>query len=195
MYQPTLGRFLSRDPLSANGVDVLTDTGFYGDRLAAMRANPWYYGGNSENAYIYVRSSPVNQVDPSGLWELRCRPLGAPANVSCQRHCWVQCDGHSYSLLNKDGVATPVIDDKSDINKGDLIKAGKDRCKCIAAAFQDESGKCPYDFNDCNSNWFAMSLLACCNIKPGRPTEAYGWNDCKRYWFKCNQPRPGPVVG
>ena len=36
MYQPTLGRFLSRDPLSENGVDVLTDTGFYSDRLAAM---------------------------------------------------------------------------------------------------------------------------------------------------------------
>jgi hypothetical protein len=42
MYQPTLGRFLSRDPLSETGVDVLTDTGFYGDRLAAMRANPWF---------------------------------------------------------------------------------------------------------------------------------------------------------
>jgi RHS repeat-associated protein len=67
MYQPTLGRFLSRDPLSANGVDVLTDTGFYGDRLAAMRANPWYYGGNWENPYVYAKNNPTNLVDPSGL--------------------------------------------------------------------------------------------------------------------------------
>ena len=67
MYQPTLGRFLSRDPLSENGVDVLTDTGFYAERLTAMRANPWYYGGNRENPYVYVNSDPVNRIDPSGL--------------------------------------------------------------------------------------------------------------------------------
>ena len=49
MYQPTLGQFLSRDPLSENGVDVLTDTGFYADRLAAMSAKPWLYGGNGHS--------------------------------------------------------------------------------------------------------------------------------------------------
>ena len=67
MYQPTLGRFLSRDPLSANGVDVLTDTGFYAERLAAMRANPWYYGGNCEHPYVYARNNPLQYADPKGL--------------------------------------------------------------------------------------------------------------------------------
>jgi RHS repeat-associated protein len=67
MYQPTLGRFLSRDPLSATGVDVLTDTGFYGERLAAMLANPWYYGGNWSHAYVYAGNNPILYVDPSGL--------------------------------------------------------------------------------------------------------------------------------
>ncbi len=67
MYQPTLGRFLSRDPLSENGVDVLTDTGFYSDRLAAMNANPWYYGGNWEHPYVYARNNPLRYTDPSGL--------------------------------------------------------------------------------------------------------------------------------
>ena len=59
MYQPTLGRFLSRDPLSENGVDVLTDTGFYSDRLAAMSASPWFYGGNRTQPYVYARNNPV----------------------------------------------------------------------------------------------------------------------------------------
>jgi hypothetical protein len=67
MYQQTLGRFLSRDPLSDNGFDVMTDTGFYSDRLAAMRSDPWYYGGNGENLYVYVSNNPVNLTDPSGL--------------------------------------------------------------------------------------------------------------------------------
>jgi hypothetical protein len=70
MYQPTLGRFLSRDPLSETGVDVLTDTGFYSNRLAAMSADPWFYGGNWQHPYVYARNSPVNLVDPSGLdWQ------------------------------------------------------------------------------------------------------------------------------
>jgi RHS repeat-associated protein len=67
MYQPTLGRFLSRDPLSANGVDVLTDTGFHASRLAAMRGNPSYFSGTSFNAYAYAYNNPVNYSDPSGL--------------------------------------------------------------------------------------------------------------------------------
>ncbi len=67
MYQPTLGRFLSRDPLSENGVDVLTDTGFHSDRLAAMSANPRHYGGNWDNPYVYAKNNPLRYVDPSGL--------------------------------------------------------------------------------------------------------------------------------
>jgi hypothetical protein len=61
MYQPTLGRFLSRDPLSENGVEILTDTGFYADRLAAMSANPWYYGGNRENPWVYANNPATGQ--------------------------------------------------------------------------------------------------------------------------------------
>ena len=67
MYQPTLGRFLSRDPISTHSVDVLTDTGFYSDRLAAMSASPWYYGGNWENTYVYARNNSLRYVDPSGM--------------------------------------------------------------------------------------------------------------------------------
>ena len=72
MYQPTLGQFLSRDPLSENGVDLLTDTGFYGDRLAAMSARPWLYARNSTQPYVYAGNNPVRYVDPSGLDYLDC---------------------------------------------------------------------------------------------------------------------------
>jgi hypothetical protein len=82
MYQQTLGRFQSRDPLAENGFDVMTDTGFYGERLASMRANPWYYSGNGENRYVYVINNPVNLTDPSGL--APCAPAEEHwVNVCC----------------------------------------------------------------------------------------------------------------
>jgi hypothetical protein len=43
MYDPTTGRFLSLDPTSANGVDILF-----------------------EHPFIYARNNPVNRIDPSG---------------------------------------------------------------------------------------------------------------------------------
>jgi hypothetical protein len=67
MFQPTLQRFLSRDPLSPDGVDVMTDIGFYSERLAAMSANPSFYGGNAEHPYKYANNNPLNVIDPSGL--------------------------------------------------------------------------------------------------------------------------------
>jgi hypothetical protein len=79
MYQPTLGRFLSRDPLSENGVDVLTDTGFYSNRLAAMSADPWFYGGNWTHPYVYAANKPVRFIDPSGLV---CQPADPCAGCS-----------------------------------------------------------------------------------------------------------------
>ncbi len=88
MYQPTLGRFLSRDPLSENGVDVLTDTGFYSDRLAAMSANPWHYGGNWENPYVYARNSPLGWVDPSGLF-CQAVPCAAGRESGMPKSSWI----------------------------------------------------------------------------------------------------------
>lgn len=67
MYQQTLGRFQSRDPLPANGIVVLPNMGLYEHMLAAMRARPHYYWGNWERPYTYARNNPIWYTDPSGL--------------------------------------------------------------------------------------------------------------------------------
>lgn len=72
MYQPILGRFLSRDPLGAGGVDVLYDNNSFGDRLTRMRDG--YRGGDiGDNLYMYVYNNPVRWTDPSGLEPNRLR--------------------------------------------------------------------------------------------------------------------------
>ncbi len=57
MYQQELGRFMSRDPLSPDGVSVLYP-------VPDMRE--FSHQRSYENPYAYVRNSPMNAVDPSG---------------------------------------------------------------------------------------------------------------------------------
>jgi RHS repeat-associated protein len=66
MYQPTLGRFLCRDPLSADGTYIVSGAGSYAERTETMSAAPWYYGGNGASRYVYAWNNPINWVDPSG---------------------------------------------------------------------------------------------------------------------------------
>lgn len=56
MYQPKLGRFMSRDPLPENGPDI-----FY--PVPDMRK----YWKPATEPYVYVENNPVNLADPSGL--------------------------------------------------------------------------------------------------------------------------------
>src|SRR5262245_61903011 len=69
MYMPTLNRFTARDPLSADGVDVIPNTGWFGQRLDAMRRSARGAGpGGDLNLYRYVGNNPTGLVDPSGLF-------------------------------------------------------------------------------------------------------------------------------
>src|SRR5438552_16616330 len=67
MYQPALNRFASRDPLSADGVDVIPNTGWFGERLDAMRHRYGAGPAGDGNLYLYVSNRPTGFVDPSGL--------------------------------------------------------------------------------------------------------------------------------
>jgi len=58
MYQQELGRFMSRDPLSEDGVEILYP-------VPDMRG--YQPQDNREHPYAYVRNNPTNAVDPSGL--------------------------------------------------------------------------------------------------------------------------------
>lgn len=217
-----LGRWLTVDPLSyarfisllgdaisdpsvnsgGSQIPLLPDPGPNSADPGLAIALPWW-----PNVYSYVKSDPLNRTDPSGLWELRCRGLSNAAGVTLQRHCWVECDGKSYSLLNVDGTATPSPNDPADIGRGKVVDSGDDKCGCIAAQFDANQATYPYDKDDCNSNYYASQILKCCGIRPhpktpwnigrpggrppwhrpGRPAAAYGWDRCNRDEgkFKC----------
>lgn len=74
MYSPTLGKFLTRDPLAQNGEpDILYGDIWFANRLRMIR-----------NLYNYVDNSPVNLVDPSGLDTAPSKPKAEEFYV-CRR--------------------------------------------------------------------------------------------------------------
>lgn len=69
MYQPKLGRFLSRDPMPENGVTLLSPV--------PDMTRYW-----QDSAYAYVRNNPVNLADPSGM-----DPVNQ-ATATCKNKKW-----------------------------------------------------------------------------------------------------------
>jgi RHS repeat-associated protein len=198
MYQPTLGRFLSRDPLSANGVDVLTDTGFYAERLAAMRANPWYYGGNWEPPYVYARNNPVTWIDPSGLIcqiGIHCYAASSDSSGSggVGRHCGltVTDDTHTFWIDGEWKNGLRIRCDKHPRPEDNPTEYPQSPfpnsvCACLqnyCATFNN--ARVPYWATCGNSNWALRCITKHCaiNVTWGSSGAPLGWNceECSRY--------------
>jgi RHS repeat-associated protein len=172
-YQPSFARFLTKDPA---GVDI----GAFTD-------------------YFYVKNMPANAIDPSGLWEFRCRPIDVLLAHDLAHnavHCWLVCDGKTYSLLNRSGTASLVQDAPEDWSgRGEATSKGEGCCDCIARNFKGAQARWKngyrYDKDQCNSNWFAWELLNCCAHRPKKPTQAgwknwpWGMYDCGKFSFEC----------
>ena len=179
-YNPSTGRWLSRDPIDEAGFELaftkqsaLPDDAEEEITLEAIPGQPI-----QGNLYCFVSNEPVSGVDSLGLWQLRCRRLAGIGGATGQRHCWIECGGHSYSLLNNNGTAVKIIDDPRDKGKGTVVEQGPGKCKCIAWQFKWNTDSFPYDKDQCNSNYFAHSILDCCGLSPARPSRAWGWDDC-----------------
>ena len=152
-YHPAPGRWLSRDPAEEAG---------------------------GAGLFVLTRNSAIAEIDFLGLWELRCRLLSGAAGMTCQRHCWVECDGVSYSLLNNGGEGIPSRNDPRDLGLGEIVASVPSGCECIQRQFDANSAGYEYSALDCNSNYFAHKLLSCCGNRVDPPARAPGWNTCDR---------------
>ncbi len=126
---------------------------------------------------------------------------GAAIGNASFKHCWVVCEGSSYSLMMREGLIKIVRNDPSDSLQGEVVASGPGSCDCIHKAFMRSQSiimNMQYDHNNCNSNWFANQLLSSCGICLHRPPGAWGWGDCSRWqdpsWI-FNWRRPQPLGG
>ncbi len=213
MYDPTVGRFLSMDPRSDNGVEVLY-----------------------EHPFVYAQNNPVNLVDPDGqrpmiqssLWQMKPRFLAKKAvqlprstceiSVHCYKaqwpsgsrwgwHCGLTVyDGSSPGkvvVTSYDGQQGPggciVIQDGGpkwrDI-EGSYEMGRKsftpDQCACIrrqAIKFNETStgkGGCiPYQLLTCNSNYALNCLIRTCKLNFVWSHKPVGYDclECVRWEF------------
>ncbi len=179
-YNPNTGRWLNRDPIDEAGFELgfIKQSILPADDEQGIASEPTAAQPIQGNPYCFLSNEPVSAFDALGLWQLRCRPLAGVGGATGQRHCWIECSGHSYSLLNNNGTAVKIIDDPRDKGKGTVVEQGPGKCKCIAWQFKWNTDSFPYDKDQCNSNYFAHSILDCCGLSPARPSRAWGWDDC-----------------
>ncbi len=204
MYQPTLGRFLSRDPLSENGVDVLTDTGFYSNRLAAMSADPWFYGGNWEHPYVYARNNPVRYTDPSGLKcqiAVHCSPV-VRLGITLGKHCGLNIsDDQGNTSLDGSGCGTnQILLDENYGKVGPYRDFPDSVCSCLRNyVAQFNAQKIPRTHTQGNSNWTLYCMVSHCgfsiNWHGASPPIGYERNGaCSSYKCVYDVEPPGLLV-
>lgn len=190
MYEPKLGRFLSRDPLPENGVELL-------------------YPVPEMTRYAYVRNNPAKQDDPSGMQaggtckvELRCIRLGFP--FIGPRHCGLTISDSKgtekfhvvgkgdCSLTDDEPRFGPLTSYTTPVTWSNLDEKV---CQCIRSTaalinVEAKKGKLPYTAvpakacgkfgSTCNSNYITKCLLQHCglidDVSWGWGATPYGWD-------------------
>jgi hypothetical protein len=184
MYQPTLARFLSRDPLPENGTQIL-----YPLPGASQSVS---------NLYVYAENAPSDLTDPSGRAprpecrvQLACTNLLTPGFTVGPRHCGVEIqDSIGISRFHVDNWTTGWVCHVANyrviplgIENDYWVQAAGDYprsvCACIRRTVaiinaRARAGDLPYWFvpsNDacggpstCNSNYIARCILRNCGL-------------------------------
>lgn len=145
--------------------------------------------------------SPTNGGD---RLQIRCRAIKySELHLHCYVYCCDQSGCHVYSLLN-DGAAggCPAQDDPRDTPSTtdkivlDEPMATAGTCQCLFQAYQNNDRCIEYNPFECNSNWYAASLVQCCTgERPTQPANAPGWNNCCRKDVRFNCPAGYPGGG
>lgn len=190
MYEPKLGRFQSRDPAPANGVELL---------------HPF----PDMTRYAYARNNPVNRVDPSGFdpvagggickVELRCVHLGLW--VVGPLHCGLTVtDSKGTTLFHVLGGTDPnancaIYNQEAHFGWGGSYWTDTQwtfenewACRCIrntAALINSQAANLPYQAIPtqvcgdarpvCNSNYVTKCLLEHCGMKGSWVINPVGW--------------------
>ena len=177
MYSPTLGRFLSRDPLPPGSADVLY-----------------------EHPFVYARNNPTRFVDPSGLKVvLRCGPVqrdlgrpGQPNIITLGYHCAIVVNCGEWVIRFDGGgideggpTARPTSPKPAPgetdypVSNEDLFSSCEDILECLNKAYETIPQP-PYGILGPNSNTYVKCLLSQCGLKSangnGGPPRAIGWD-------------------
>jgi RHS repeat-associated protein len=176
-YDQNAGRFLSEDPIR--------------------------FDGDGANFYRYVSNSPVDWIDPAGLFaELVCEPIpilrGGLKNaffmlLSRARHCFIHVKCKDYDVTielygpsqqdPKHGSPhmNPYNPNRGGIRLPITSPAGYKCCQMednLLSAFQKESGNIPtYNpYPGPNSNTFVSTIISEAGGSVEFPITAYGWD-------------------
>jgi RHS repeat-associated protein len=163
MYQPTLGSFLSRDPLGQDGVDVLYDNNWFGAALDRMQ-------------YAYCGNNPANCVDPSG--QTPAYPHWAIAAESAPYRATVSV----APFLDTPSMTRPVAADESRFIECRRTAPGWG-CQCPPGPYRQRGGwECGQRARTAQCRIDSLGLCTCTCFyecrrgpRPTKPTLAEIW--------------------
>ncbi len=172
-YDPSAQRWLNRDPISERGFFKVAQTQFESLRPTAKD-------------YVYVLNSPVDQIDPEGLWQVCCRAIrnnpGDSSTTRTGRGLFKHCDLRNGPCDNQNDESYPA-EKNCDPKCPSKLDNGTDCCKATDKDISDCLTRNPYSpgygipGSNCQANTL-QRLSKCCLKSKWIPSwYAYPWDD------------------